>query len=210
MTLKTPQNLIEINEKDLFKCGKVLADAFQNYPLFYEFLGREKYSIEQASKVFMTIITSAGENTHTYLHKSGKGVCSFTEANESNNDIFTIVKSLKWSLQYILSHPSSLMNLLGFNSYCLKLRKEAGYTKAWYLFLLGVEHSFQHQGVARDMLMPFFEYFDETSQICYLETCSDSDMCFYEKLGFDVVAKSSYGKWKIPVIAMVRKPKNNS
>lgn len=208
MTLKIPQNLIEIDEKDLLECGKVLADAFQNYPLFYEFLGREKYSMEQASKVFMTIISSAGGNTHTYLHKSGKGVCSFAEPNVSNNDIFTIVKSLKWSLQYILSHPLSLMNLLGFNNYCAKVRQKAGYSKAWYLFLLGVEQSCQHQGIARDMLMPFFEFFDETSQSCYLETCSDSDMCFYEKLGFEVVAKSSYGKLEIPVIAMVRKRKN--
>ena len=209
MTLKTPQNLIEVKEKDLFECGKVLADAFQNYPLFYEFLGREKYSIEQASRVFMTIIASADENTHTYLHKSGKGVCSFTEPNVSNNDIFTIVKSLKWSLQYILGHPSSLMNLLGFNNYCVKLRQEAGYSKAWYLFLLGVEQSCQYQGIARDMVMSFFEYFDETSQICYLETCSDSDMFFYEKFGFEVITKSFYGKREIPVISMARKPKNN-
>ena len=40
----------------------------------------------------------------------------------------------------------------------------------------------------------------------YLETCSDSDMYFYEKLGFEAVAKSSYGKWPIPIIAMARKP----
>ena len=38
MTLKTPRNLIEIDEKDLLACEKVLAGAFQNYPFFYEFL----------------------------------------------------------------------------------------------------------------------------------------------------------------------------
>lgn len=210
MIFKTPKNLIEKDQKDLFVCGKVLADAFPNYPLFYEFLGREKYSVETVRKVFMTIIASSGKNTHTYLHKLGKGVCSFVEPNVSNTDFFRILKSLKWSLPYILRYPSSLMNLLGFDTYCARLRKEAGYSNTWYLFLLGVEQSSQRQGIARDMLMPFFDYFDETFQVCYLETCLDSDMCFYEKLGFETVAEGSYGEWKIPVIAMARKPKNNN
>ncbi len=206
MTFITPKNLIEKEENDLFECGRILAGAFQNYPLFYEFLGREKYSVEDASKVFMTIIASSGENTHTYLHRSGKGVCSFAEPNVSSTDIFRIVKSLKWSLHYILKHPASLINLVGFDSCCAKIRREAGYSDAWYLFLLGVEKNSQHQGIARDMLTPFFDYFDETSQVCYLETCLDSDMYFYKKLGFEAVAKSSYGKWAIPIIAMAGKP----
>ena len=116
------------------------------------------------------------------------------------------VKSLKWSLHYILKHPASLINLVGFDGCCAKIRREAGYSDAWYLFLLGVEQNSQHQRIARDMLAPFFDYFDKTSQVCYLETCSDSDMYFYEKLGFEAVAKSSYGKWPIPIIAMARKP----
>ena len=109
MAFITPHNLIEKDENDLFECGRVLADAFQNYPLFYELLGRDKYSIKDASKVFMTVIASAGENTHTYIHRSGKGVCSFAELNVSSTNIFRIVKSLKWSLEVLMENGKYLL-----------------------------------------------------------------------------------------------------
>jgi ribosomal protein S18 acetylase RimI-like enzyme len=74
----------------------------------------------------------------------------------------------------------------------------------WYLMALGVEPSKQRQKIGGALIRPVLERADEQVIPCHLETWHESNIGFYQKHGFRVVAKkrlSERGPW---LWAMVR------
>ncbi|HCK65149.1 MAG TPA: hypothetical protein DHW49_02695 [Anaerolineae bacterium] len=101
----------------------------------------------------------------------------------------------------------------GFNrfneavTYTDNLHKKFANQPHWYLWGLGVDPSQQGKGLGRSVLQPVFSKADEAGQICYLETQNESNLSFYQKLGFEVADSGVVPKSSLQVWSMVRKPK---
>ncbi|SHN38969.1 GNAT family N-acetyltransferase [Cryptosporangium aurantiacum] len=59
-------------------------------------------------------------------------------------------------------------------------------TTYWHLFILGVDPSVQGQGVGVRLVAPVLAEADAAGHLCYLETLSERNLAFYQRLGFTV------------------------
>jgi len=63
--------------------------------------------------------------------------------------------------------------------------------KHWYLYVLGVDPSYQGQGNASKLLKPMLARLDEEGLPAYLETHKEKNVAMYQHFGFDVVEEST-------------------
>ncbi len=75
----------------------------------------------------------------------------------------------------------------------------------WYLLAIGVEPAHQGKGIGSALIRPVLERADREGLPCYLETMTDADVRFYQKHGFDVVARGRLGG-EAPYWTMRRTP----
>lgn len=61
----------------------------------------------------------------------------------------------------------------------------------WYLYVLGVEPTFQGHGHAGQLLKPMLERLDKEGLAAYLETNKEHNVSLYRHFGFEVIEKST-------------------
>ena len=71
--------------------------------------------------------------------------------------------------------------------YLERIRQQSAPTQHWYLMALGVTPSRQGAGLGRALLQPVLIRANAEQVPCYLETFTERNVQFYEKLGFTVV-----------------------
>jgi len=59
---------------------------------------------------------------------------------------------------------------------------------AWYLSIVGVHPGAQGRGLGQSLLRPTLDEASSSRKVCYLETFTQRNIAFYERLGFEVVA----------------------
>jgi ribosomal protein S18 acetylase RimI-like enzyme len=60
---------------------------------------------------------------------------------------------------------------------------------AWYLSIIAIDPSMQGQGLGQKLLEPSLGEADAAGATCYLETFSERNLRFYQRLGFAVAAR---------------------
>ena len=94
--------------------------------------------------------------------------------------------------------------LAQLNDYALMLHGRAAPSPHWHLCLIGVEPDRRRQGVGHALLRPALERADGERLACYLETASEANIPFYERLGFRVEIRGRIPPDGPPLYAMVR------
>jgi ribosomal protein S18 acetylase RimI-like enzyme len=77
----------------------------------------------------------------------------------------------------------------------------------WYLAMLGVEPTWQRQGIGESLLQPVFAAADREGRCCYLEAPTAGNARYYERRGFRVVAETDIPESDVHVWLMRREPK---
>lgn len=62
----------------------------------------------------------------------------------------------------------------------------------WYLWALGVDPTFQGQGIGRSLLVPTLARAQDTGFPCYLETQTEGNVAFYRKQGFELLHEAEF------------------
>jgi GNAT superfamily N-acetyltransferase len=78
---------------------------------------------------------------------------------------------------------------------------------AWYLSIVAVDPAVQGQGVGRKLLEPTLEEADRAGVTCYLETFSQRNLPFYQRLGFAAAARFAEPTTGAEYTVMVRPPR---
>ena len=76
----------------------------------------------------------------------------------------------------------------------------------WYLGALGVDPARQRQGVGGKLLRPLLAQADAEGRPCYLETQTEDNVRFYERLGFAVAEAGAVPGHPLRIWAMIRQP----
>ncbi len=80
----------------------------------------------------------------------------------------------------------------------------------WYLWVIGVDPLRQGQGIGSALMQPVFQQADRAGQPCFLETHSASNVRFYQRHGFAVIAETDLPEGGPHFWLMVRPPRQNS
>ena len=75
----------------------------------------------------------------------------------------------------------------------------------WYMPFMGVEPSFQGQGIGSAILKHSLQECDRTQHLAYLEASSERNVSFYERHGFRVIGKFQVGN-SPQLFSMIREP----
>ena len=78
---------------------------------------------------------------------------------------------------------------------------------AWYLSIIAVDPSLQGRGMGQQLLAPTLAEADANEVITYLETFGSRSVPFYERLGFQTVARFDEPTTAAQYALMVRKPR---
>jgi ribosomal protein S18 acetylase RimI-like enzyme len=76
--------------------------------------------------------------------------------------------------------------------------------KHWYLYVLGVDPSFQGQGNARKLLQPRLAELDRDGLAAYLETNQERNVSLYQHFGFNLVEEFTLPGTELVTWAMKR------
>ena len=77
---------------------------------------------------------------------------------------------------------------------------------AWYLSIVAVDPAAQGQGLGRKLLEPTIAEADRADVTCYLETFSQRNLSFYQRLGFEAAARFTEPTTGAEYTVMVRRP----
>lgn len=102
--------------------------------------------------------------------------------------------------------PAALGRFMILSAYMDAVRERVVPVPHWYLSAIGVEPSYQGQGVGGALLGPVLARADADRLPCYLETQSERNVRFYEKHGFEVANAGAIRG--LPVWAMLRTPQS--
>jgi GNAT superfamily N-acetyltransferase len=82
-----------------------------------------------------------------------------------------------------------LGRLSEFLAFMGKVHHGAMPRKHWYRAFIGVEPVHQGQGIGSSLLRPMLARADAEGLPCYLETFLDTNVPFYKRNGFDLIAE---------------------
>ena len=76
----------------------------------------------------------------------------------------------------------------------------------WYLTMLGVDPSWQHQGIGEALMQPVFAQADRDGVACYLESPTAENTRYYARRGFAVVGETDVPDSTMHIWMMRRDP----
>lgn len=75
----------------------------------------------------------------------------------------------------------------------------------WYMSFMGVDPSFQGQGIGSAILKHSLQECDRTQHLAYLEASSERNVSFYQRFGFEVIGEFQVGN-SPKLFPMFRRP----
>jgi ribosomal protein S18 acetylase RimI-like enzyme len=87
-----------------------------------------------------------------------------------------------------------------------ELRRRNAPDTYWYLWVLGVDPSFQGQGVGGRLIRPVLEQADASGIVCYLETEAERNLAFYERHGFRIMGEARVPGLDVRTWSLLREP----
>lgn len=195
--------------EDIDTLSQSAASAYQAYPLFEYFIGKNDYD-DTARLIMSASIKSMGTKAMGITcGEHGEAFVVFARPNYSGTPALPFLRSggLKLAARY---SPALLLRLLHYENYAMKMKKRHTDRNCWYLYTLTVAPELQHKGMATRVLQPMLNFFDGTGQSCYLETHKASNVQLYEHYGFTLVETGKIPGTDIVHYAMLRKPRFNT
>jgi ribosomal protein S18 acetylase RimI-like enzyme len=90
------------------------------------------------------------------------------------------------------------------NEIMAKLHRRLVPTPHWYLLIVAVDPELQGKGAGSALVKEGLARADAAGVPCYLETSEETNIGFYRRLGFEVVASAVLGQGGPPAWAMRR------
>ena len=181
------KNLYRIKRKDISKASRVLAEAFQDDPIWIHLIPGEELRREKLQLVFAFIIRYSLHYGEIYSPTEAiEGVAIWIPDKYVEQTFWRVLRSGALLLGFKIGNDlgKSLSNTLDPID---TDRKENIKPPYMYLQAIGVSPKFQGQGLGSKLLRSMFEKLDSNNIPIYLETETEKNAAMYKKLGFEVV-----------------------
>ncbi|MCA1993231.1 MAG: GNAT family N-acetyltransferase [Coleofasciculus sp. S288] len=200
-------DIVSLKQAQIEKASAVLANAFDNDPVFRYVAPKQEQSRANALKwICKTALKYSQPYNHIYTTTEDlKGVAAWIPPGHSSLNILQLLQAGLYALPFKLG-----WNKIGR---CMSLLSEMDEFherdmphQHWYLFMLGVSPTYQGQGIGSLLLQPILDQADREKLPCYLETSTEQAVRFYHKNGFEVVRTHQLKEGNLQLWTMKREP----
>lgn len=203
-------NFVYLTETEIKPAGGVLARAFQDYPLFANFIPEASKRNLLLPDIFEFLTRYGVLYGEVYATSPGlEGIAVWFPSEKAEMTLLRMIRI--WGFRLIYDYVRtrrSISRLLSYNEYALKVQNRHLHCPHWYLFLIGVDPTFQGKGYANALIKPMLTRIDKEHLSCYLETQDEKNISIYERYGFEVVQVDTVPGTDLKHWAMLRKEPN--
>jgi hypothetical protein len=199
------KNLYTVKKSEIPKAAKVLADAFQEDPLFNSLFGNAVDRSYKYSKVAEMMLRHCISYGAVYASSEQfEGIMAVTQDRNTYITTWRLIRS-RGIVPFLSIGLRSFMKVAGSLSPIDEVRRKQMKNRAYaYIQIIGVASEHQGKGYGGKMLRSMLAASDEVNLPIYLETESESNVALYERFGF-----STCEHMKLPIIdqpmwAMIR------
>ena len=199
-------NIVLLKSSEIDRASEILARAFDEDPMFRYLTPEAEKTRVNALKWFCKIgLRNCQIYNHIYTTPGDlQGVAAWIPPGKSEMNIWQVLSMLlflPWKFGWQrLGRSLSLFSTLD--------ERESNEMSEphWILSLLGVEPTYQGQGIGSLLLQPVFEQADKEGLPCYLVTFTEQAVNFYQKNGFVVLWQGELSGGSPCIWTMKREP----
>ena len=198
----------KLNKKEIYKASTVLADAFQDDPLWNKlFEGEEDLEIRFRNffEVPLRFCMKYGEVWST--SDEYEGVAAWVPGKLSYMTFWRMIQS--GSIIPAMKMGSKIGKTMqkAFASVDTDRKSSMKGKNFIYLFVIGVSTKNQGRGFGGKLINPLLEHADKNGLYVYLETETEANVRLYERIGFKTIKKIDLPVFELPFWEMAREPK---
>lgn len=198
------KTLYKIQKKDIQKASAVLADAFQNDPLWKKIFEGETDIKQKFSAFFETPIRYCLKYGDVYSNSENiEGICAWVPGNLSRMTMWRLMRSGAFKSTIKMARLGKKMKP-AFKQIEEDRKKNMKGRKFIYLQVIGVAPKFHGQGFGGKLIRALIEKSDREGIPIYLETETENNVKMYERFEFKLIKKITLPDINLPMWEMIR------
>lgn len=205
MTGSLPPDVTEIGREEHTQAGGVLGRAFYDDPQWAALMPDPEVRRVKLPKMFTGTVGLTRAAGGVVERTSGFEACALWLRPGRDIGLRSVVRSgfgsARWIMTPPLQNPRRMMRVLRQFD---QRRKELMPEPHWYLMAIGVDPEHQGQGSGSALVRAGMRRADCDRMSIYLETETDVNVRFYERLGFEVIDELNVAELGLPFSLMVR------
>ena len=184
-------SLVRLNQSQIKRAAKMLADVFHNEPVYVYFMPDENERRSRLHHHFALRLRhciSCGEAYATSPNL--EAIAMWFPPDYSK---LTLLKILQWGNISILpalfssSGRNAISRQMSVNNYFNSLHAQINSSNQWFLSSIGVNSIYRKRGYASALLKPMLSRFEKEGVYCFLDTQKEENIPLYEHFGFRIV-----------------------
>ena len=191
------------------RAADAVTRAFLDDPMWSCILPDREVRAEALRPMWAALIAFSRVYGEVFTTRDGEGAACWIAPENVKMTVWMMLRTRFALPRSIMRLPKEerrrFFGMLGFID---RLHKELMPERHWHLWLLGVAPEVQGQGIGRALLLPILERADAEGIPCYLETQTETNVAFYRKSGFDVIAERSEPVCNLPIWFLRRDPRS--
>jgi len=197
-------DIIRLSKKHITSAGIMLGMAFMDDPISIHVIPDSNERKLKMKYVFQTATCLGVRYGEVYASSEKlEGVANWIQYEAFKEYKFRMLKCGLKSRIYKIGLKAS-KRYKPFGEYAIKMHKKHAPGKHWYLETLGVDPNFQGKGIGSSLMNIKFKDIDLQGLPIYLETSTEKNVKFYEKLGFHVAEEVLIPETEVTQYYMLR------
>ena len=207
MTLTSRDEIVRLEAAQHQRARTALARAFFDYELMVYAAPDARRRKSGVTALYGAVLNDCFRWGEVYVTRDGTGAACWLPPEAAQMSFMRQIRSGMLQLPFRFG-LAAFNRLLAYDAMTEKLHHEHASAPHWYLSVIGVEPERQGQGVGGALMQPILVRADAENIACYLETHREPNVRLYERHGFEVVCRADVPGHRVPVIAMLRKPRS--
>lgn len=204
-------DIVQLQKSQVSDTSTIAAKAFENDPVFTYIISDDReFRLRSLTWLMSKLIAYSTRYNHAYTTQDLAGLAAWLPPGTLFSNPLQLLK-MAWSLQLYALPTKIRWNRLGR---CLTLlsavehahQQDMGDCPHWYLGLMVVNPKSQGRGVGSRLLQPILQRASSEGLTCYLTTCTEQAVRFYQKNGFEIVQVQKIAPDAPPFWTMKRNP----
>lgn len=198
--------IIELGPHQIKKASEVLAAAFFDYPVFTFYFPDPKRRVRYLPWFLGNVLNCALRYGEVYTTTELSGVSIILSPNHTKISLW----------EYIQNGFLLTPFFLGFRNYVRSMNCETfvgnmheklmNNRPHYYLWVLAVDPDQKRKGVGTALMELLINKADSDKKPIYLETHTENNAAYYQRMGFNSVNTTRIPKYELPIWCMLREP----